>query len=118
MEAGLRIGLVLVSILVAGLSAGAQQPGAQVPEPGEEAFVDWARQNAIPLKTVEAGHGFEDMAPVGKIVGDARIVELGEATHGTHEFFQMKHRMVEYLATQEGFTIFSIEANMPEAYIA
>lgn len=28
----------------------------------------------------------------------------------------MKHRMVEYLATREGFTIFSIEANMPEAY--
>ncbi|MGA7315309.1 MAG: erythromycin esterase family protein [Silvibacterium sp.] len=112
----MRIGLMLVSILVAGLSAGAQQPGAQVSEPGEQAFVDWARQNAIPLKTVEAGHGFEDMAPVGKIVGDARIVELGEATHGTHEFFQMKHRMVEYLATREGFTIFSIEANMPEAY--
>ncbi len=86
MEAGLRIGLVLVSILVAGLSADAQQPGAQVPEPGEQAFVDWARQNAIPLKTVEAGYGFEGMAPVGKIVGDARIVELGEATHGTHEF--------------------------------
>jgi hypothetical protein len=66
MEAGLRIGLMLVSILVAGLSAGAQQPGAQVSEPGEQAFVDWARQNAIPLKTVEAGHGFEDMAPVGR----------------------------------------------------
>jgi erythromycin esterase len=65
---------------------------------------------------VEAGHGFDDMQPLAKIVGNARIVALGEATHGTREFFQLKHRMIEFLATQKGFTIFSIEANMPEAY--
>ncbi|MGO9126637.1 MAG: erythromycin esterase family protein [Terriglobales bacterium] len=56
------------------------------------------------------------MRPLARIVGDARIVALGEATHGTREFFQLKHRMVEFLASQKGFTIFSIEANMPEAY--
>ena len=56
------------------------------------------------------------MQPLKKVVGDARIVSLGEATHGTREFFQLKHRMLEFLATQMGFTIFSIEANMPEAY--
>ena len=56
------------------------------------------------------------MQPLKKIVGDARIVSLGEATHGTREFFQLKHRMLEFLATEKGFTIFSIEANMPEAY--
>jgi erythromycin esterase-like protein len=78
--------------------------------------VDWVRANAIKLTTPEAGHGFDDMQPLKKIIGDARIVELGEATHGTREFFQLKHRMLEFLATQMGFTIFSIEANMPEAY--
>jgi erythromycin esterase-like protein len=90
----------------------------QIPQtnPEEQAAVAWVRQNAIPLKTVEAGNGFTDMEPLGKVVGDARIVALGEATHGTREFFQLKHRMVEYLATRKGFTIFSIEANMPEAY--
>ncbi len=56
------------------------------------------------------------MQPLKKVVGNARIVALGEATHGTREFFQLKHRMLEFLATQMGFTIFSIEANMPEAY--
>ncbi|HEY3703513.1 MAG TPA: erythromycin esterase family protein [Terracidiphilus sp.] len=86
------------------------------PTPGQQAAVDWVHANSIPLKTVEARNGFADMEPLGKVVGDARIVSLGEATHGTREFFQFKHRMVEYLATQRGFTIFSIEANMPEAY--
>jgi erythromycin esterase-like protein len=95
------------------LLACALAPAEQNPE---QAATQWLRQGAIPLQTVEAGHGFIDMQPLKKIVGDARIVELGEATHGTREFFQLKHRMLEFLASQEGFSIFSIEANMPEAY--
>ena len=65
---------------------------------------------------MEAGAGFEDLQPLKQIIGDARIVALGEGTHGTREFFQMKHRLVEFLASEMGFTVFSIEANMPEAY--
>jgi erythromycin esterase-like protein len=95
--------------LAIGLAAFAQAP---VPEPVRE----WIAQNAVRLNTPEAGHGFDDMAPLRKIVGDARIVSLGEATHGSREFFQLKHRMLEYLTTQMGFSIFAIEANMPEAY--
>jgi erythromycin esterase-like protein len=77
---------------------------------------NWLRASAIRLSTVEAGHGFTDMQPLKKVIGDARIVSLGEATHGSREFFQLKHRMLEFLASEMGFTIFSIEANMPEAY--
>jgi erythromycin esterase-like protein len=82
----------------------------------EQALTEWIRAHAIPLQTVEAGHGFNDLRPLAKVVGDARFVALGEATHGTREFFQLKHRLIEFLARQKGFTIFSIEANMPEAY--
>lgn len=78
--------------------------------------VDWIKAHAVRLNTPEAGHGFADMQPLKKIVGNARIVSLGEATHGSREFFQLKHRMLEFLASEMGFTIFSIEANMPEAY--
>ena len=77
---------------------------------------EWIASHAIPLSTVEARHGFADLQPLKKVIGDARIVELVEATHGTREFFQLKHRMLEFLATEMGFTIFAIEANMPEAY--
>lgn len=81
-----------------------------------ESPIDWVRSHAIRLTTTEAGHGFADLQPLERIVGDARIVSLGEATHGSREFFQLKHRMLEFLASQMGFSIFSIEANMPEAY--
>lgn len=75
---------------------------------------DWLRKNAIPLATPEAGRGFRDLRPLKKVIGDVRLVSLGEATHGTREFFQIKHRMFEFLATEMGFTIFAIEASFPE----
>jgi erythromycin esterase len=84
------------------------------PRPAPRVVRSWIKGHAIPLDTVEAGHGFADMAPLAKVVGKARVVSLGEATHGTREFFQMKHRMVEYLVREHGFTAFAIEANLPE----
>jgi erythromycin esterase len=81
-----------------------------------DAARSWLAANAIRLDTVEAGRGFADMQPLKKIVGRARIVSLGEATHGTREFFQLKHRMLEFLVSEMGFDIFAIEATMPESF--
>jgi erythromycin esterase len=74
----------------------------------------WIRATAIPIATVEAGNGFADLAPLRSLICDARIVSLGEATHGTREFFQLKHRLLEYCVSELGFTIFAIEASYPE----
>ncbi|HEX9943884.1 MAG TPA: erythromycin esterase family protein [Thermoanaerobaculia bacterium] len=84
--------------------------------PPSRQAVAWLRSEAIPFTTVEAENGFDDLQPLKRLIGGARIVALGEQTHGTREFFQMKHRLVEFLASEMGFTLFSIEANMPEAY--
>lgn len=43
----------------------------------------WIRAGAMPLTRVEAGNGFADIEPLRTLIGDARIVSLGEATHGT-----------------------------------
>jgi erythromycin esterase len=73
------------------------------------------KQRAVPLTTVTAGAKMDDLAAFGKAVGDARIVALGEASHGVREFFQMKHRLLEYLVKEKDFTVFAIEGNWPEA---
>lgn len=78
--------------------------------------VEWLRQHAVVFDSDQPGNGLADLQGFKRLVGDARIVALGEATHGTREFFRMKHRLTEMLATEMGFTIFSIEASMPEAY--
>lgn len=91
----------------------AQPPRTDVVPPPATA---WIERTASAFTTSEAGHGFEDLAAVRSMVGEARIVGLGEPTHGTREAFQMKHRLLEYLCTNMGFTIFSIEASMPESF--
>lgn len=69
------------------------------------------RENAVQLKTVESGSGFADLQPLKKVFRDVRFVGLGEATHGTREFFQFKHRMLEFLVREMGFRVFAIEAS-------
>ena len=83
-----------------------------------DAIVAELRVRAIPFKTVMPGAGFDDLAALDPIVGDARIVALGEASHGTAEFFRMKHRLFEYLVEKKGFTVFAFEANWPVVEIA
>ena len=68
------------------------------------------------MTTENAGNGFAELQPLKEIAGDAWVVGLAEATHGTAEFFKTKHRLVEFLAREMSFSIFSIEANMPEAF--
>jgi erythromycin esterase len=83
------------------------------PEP-EGPDITWLQQNAIPLATSEPGGPYTDLAPLGQMVAGARIVALGEATHGTREFFRMKHRVLEYLVKEQGFNTFAIEAGWAE----
>lgn len=78
--------------------------------------IAWLGANAVPFATDRAGGGLDDLKPLRGMIGDARLVSLGEATHGTAEFFRMKHRLLEFLATEMGFTVFAIEASMPEAF--
>ena len=75
-------------------------------------FKQWIINNAHEIKTVDAGNGFEDLQPFKSILKDVQVVGLGEASHGTSEFFRMKHRALEFLVKEMGFTSFYIEASM------
>ena len=70
---------------------------AQSP-PDADAVKQWLTDQAIRVKTVEAEHGLTDLMPLKTVLKDVRIVGLGEGTHGSRQFFQFKHRMLEFLA--------------------
>jgi erythromycin esterase len=74
------------------------------------AVARWIRSAAIPLRTTDPQANDDDLKALGALVGDAHVVSLGEATHGTREFFQLKHRIIRYLVERKGFTVFGIEA--------
>ncbi|WP_422106815.1 erythromycin esterase family protein [Winogradskyella sp.] len=42
-------------------------------------------------------------------IGNSRIVALGESTHGTHEFFTLKHKLLQFAVEEMGFRVFAIE---------
>ncbi|WP_309721080.1 erythromycin esterase family protein, partial [Armatimonas sp.] len=72
----------------------------------------WLGRTAVPLRTVQNEGSFADLAPLKKLFQKAHVVGLGEATHGTREFFQFKHRMLAYLVKELGFTVFAMEAGV------
>src|SRR5205807_2448280 len=69
---------------------------------------------SIPLKSVQAGNGFDDLESFGRLLNGVRIVGMGEPTHGTREAFLFKHRMFEYLAERKGYRVLGIEASFPD----
>ena len=75
------------------------------------------RRYVYPLRTCEPDGGdTQDLDILRQLVGDCKVVGLGENTHGTSEVFKMKDRIIRYLAENCGFDIFALEANMPECY--
>jgi protein-L-isoaspartate(D-aspartate) O-methyltransferase len=56
-----------------------------------------------------------DLNPLMDRIGSARIVLLGEATHGTSEFYRMRERITRDLITKKGFRFIAIEADWPDA---
>ncbi|MEU9027450.1 erythromycin esterase family protein [Streptomyces sp. NPDC048383] len=71
----------------------------------------WLTEHAHPLDTLTPGAPTDDLKPLGVKLRGARIVGLGESTHGTAEFFRLKHRIVEFLVREEGFTTLAMEAS-------
>jgi erythromycin esterase len=95
---------------------GVSQPATSVsPQqavgPEQQQIVEWIRKSAIPLRHIEAGLGFADLQPLPHTFDNVTVVGLGETTHGTREFFQVKHRLLEFLVTQLGFTVFALESS-------
>jgi erythromycin esterase len=82
---------------------------------GTPATVDWVKSNSFPFVTDDPNVPTTDLEPLRNMIGNATIVALGEATHGTREFFRMKHRMLEWLVREMDFSYFGIEATFPEA---
>jgi erythromycin esterase len=68
------------------------------------------RQWGYPLQS-KAG-----LQPIFDAIGDARIVLLGEASHGTHEYYTWRAHITRYLVEEKGFSCIAVEGDWPDAY--
>jgi predicted phosphoribosyltransferase len=85
-----------------------QDPGGAQPAQGttDVALLEAVRNAAHPL-TGSAG----DYDPLMELIGDARFVLLGEASHGTHEFYRERAQITKRLIEEKDFTAVAVEAD-------
>src|SRR5437016_14592174 len=57
-----------------------------------------------------------DYDPLLQLIGEARFCLLGEATHGTHEFYRERAEITKRLIKEKGFTAIAVEADWPDAF--
>ena len=65
---------------------------------------------ALPVRIAASSDDFADLAPFGRAVASARVVALDEQTHGGHEEFALKTRLLRYLHERRGFDVLVIES--------
>ena len=112
--------LWLVAVLV--LTEGCQEDAAvgtvpQFPLPilPPDPVPPWLDANVHPFDGSHLSLPHTDLEFFRDIVGEARVVSLGEGTHGTRDFFEMKARILRFLVEEMGFNTFAIEATWPES---
>ncbi|MBB6549871.1 erythromycin esterase family protein [Nonomuraea rubra] len=75
----------------------------------------WLAGRAVPIGSLESGSALTELAPLRDTLRGVRLVGLGEATHGSAEFFLLRWRLTEFLVKELGFTTFAIEASAAAA---
>lgn len=91
----------------------------QISAPFSKKQVRWLKDHTTPLYAVDAlaprddtWEELDDLEAFKHMVGTSRLIALGESTHGTSEFFRLKHRVLKYAVHNLGVRLFALEGNM------
>jgi len=103
--------LAAASLFAVPHSAAAAPPAPQATVAVSKDPVPALTRAASPLRSTEPGGDLRDLRPLASMVGAASVVGVGEATHNSHDFFTLKHRIFQALVEQKGFTTFALEAS-------
>jgi erythromycin esterase len=78
-------------------------------------FTEWVANHAITADSLDPQAPLDDLEPLGALIGDARVVGIGESAHYVREFYLLRHRLLRYLVERCGFTIYAPEAPFTQA---
>ena len=89
-------------------------PDANTPTEFESILVEELETIIVPVSDDTPDAPMSELEGLDGLAG-SRIIGLGEASHGTSEFFRMKDRLFRYFHQQHGFSVFLIEADFGES---
>jgi len=75
------------------------------------AAIELIKEKAVAIENVNAVAD-----EILSLIGDARFVLIGEASHGTHEFYKYRAEITKRLITEKDFAAVAVEADFPDAY--
>ena len=79
-------------------------------------FTDWLRAHAVPLTHLDPEAPLDDLAPLRGVIGDARVVAIGEHSHFIEEFALLRRRILRFLVERCGFTVLAFEYGFSEGF--
>jgi erythromycin esterase len=82
---------------------------------GTQSFADWVADHAITTDSLDPWAPLDDLEPLGELIGDARVVGIGESAHYVREFYLLRHRLLRFLVQRCGFTVYTPEAPFTQA---
>ena len=95
-----------VSDLLATPTTGAAAQPSVVPTPAD----------LVAAAAIVAPGGVPPADVLDDLIGDARVVLIGESSHGTHEFYEARAEITKWLIEHKGFNAVAAEADWPDAY--
>jgi len=106
------VALAILAVPFAGFAETGNEAAA--PEP----LVAWLRDNAVPVRTIDPTDSeFSDLMPLVGLIGDARVVALGEPSHGDGATFHAKTRLVRFLHEVMGFDVLIWESGTYDMFL-
>ncbi|WP_030410589.1 erythromycin esterase family protein [Streptomyces sp. NRRL S-1448] len=72
-------------------------------------LAEWTTRNATRLTADDPNAPFDDLAVLHRLVGEARVVALGENSHQIREFGLLRERILRFLVQECGFTVYAVE---------
>jgi erythromycin esterase len=81
--------------------------------------LDWVLDHSVALRTLDVADGdLADLEPLAAAIGDARVVSLGEPSHGDGACFRAKARLIRFLHEKLGFDVLAFESGLFDCSIA
>lgn len=85
---------------------------SKIPSTDTEKVV-WLSKNALHVRSISpSDEDFSDLYPLEKTIGNARIVMLGEQSHGDGSTFLAKTRLIKFLHQEMGFDVLAVESGL------